>query len=294
MIIWLASYPRSGNTFLRIVFNSVFNIKTYELYSIEGKHGKNNISDIIGHKFLPENFDFEKARISKKKYYIKTHELVDRANIDEDDKIIYLVRNGLDSTLSFEKYLHNYEKKDSQFLNIIHGNTPYSSWAEHTRQWHRVDNKLIIKFEELIDDPMEAANKIAQYLHIKPINDSVPTFEELHKINSQFFRKGEKHNNRLLSELELGLFWVNSYEEMVRFRYTDNMPDELIDANKSCINKYKHIINDNEKKQLSDIYNFQEWVVGVKIQKMFKIFFPINTSRRKMLTKLLRIVKKTN
>lgn len=294
MIIWLASYPRSGNTFLRIVFNSVFNIKTYELYSIEGKHGENNISDIIGHKFLPENFDFEKARISKKKYYIKTHELVDRANIDEDDKIIYLVRNGLDSTLSFEKYLHNYEKKDSQFLNIIHGNTPYSSWAEHTRQWHRVDNKLIIKFEELIDDPMEAANKIAQYLHIKPINDSVPTFEELHKINSQFFRKGEKHNNRLLSELELGLFWVNSYEEMVRFRYTDNMPDELIDANKSCINKYKHIINDNEKKQLSDIYNFQEWVVGVKIQKMFKIFFPINTSRRKMLTKLLRIVKKTN
>jgi hypothetical protein len=28
MLIWLASYPRSGNTFLRIILNDVFGIKT--------------------------------------------------------------------------------------------------------------------------------------------------------------------------------------------------------------------------------------------------------------------------
>ena len=33
MIVWLASYPRSGNTFLRMVLHFVYGQKTYSLYN---------------------------------------------------------------------------------------------------------------------------------------------------------------------------------------------------------------------------------------------------------------------
>src|SRR5262252_5675644 len=35
--IWLASYPRSGNTFLRILLQNLFRLPTYSIYNIEGQ-----------------------------------------------------------------------------------------------------------------------------------------------------------------------------------------------------------------------------------------------------------------
>jgi hypothetical protein len=32
LIVWLASYPRSGNTYFRVVLNRVFGIGAYTLY----------------------------------------------------------------------------------------------------------------------------------------------------------------------------------------------------------------------------------------------------------------------
>jgi len=88
MIIWLASYPRSGNTFLRIVLNKCFNIKTYSVYGDKfdiASHKKT--SDVVGHKQLPENFEIETARKSKKLYLIKTH-----GYIQTEDKVIVKIR----------------------------------------------------------------------------------------------------------------------------------------------------------------------------------------------------------
>ena len=32
MVVWLASYPRSGNTFLRIVLHRLYGVPTYSVY----------------------------------------------------------------------------------------------------------------------------------------------------------------------------------------------------------------------------------------------------------------------
>ena len=78
MIVWLASYPRSGNTFFRVVLNSVFNIKTYSIYNDTSDIGADEkTSEIVGHQFLPEDFNLNDARASDTIYYIKTHELLE-------------------------------------------------------------------------------------------------------------------------------------------------------------------------------------------------------------------------
>ena len=77
MIIWLASWPRSGNTFLRIILKRCFNIDTYsfatyDTYFID--HDR-NVGDLVGH--VPYAGDWqafvEQARSSPNVHVIKTH-----------------------------------------------------------------------------------------------------------------------------------------------------------------------------------------------------------------------------
>ena len=36
MIVWVGSFPRSGNTFLRIVLNRVYSVRTSVVYDFDG------------------------------------------------------------------------------------------------------------------------------------------------------------------------------------------------------------------------------------------------------------------
>ena len=39
VIVWLASYPRSGNTFLRIVLHRLYGVPTYSVYDDDDPTG---------------------------------------------------------------------------------------------------------------------------------------------------------------------------------------------------------------------------------------------------------------
>ena len=229
MIVWLSSYPRSGNTFFRVILNTVFNIKTYSIYNDTGDIGADEATtEIVGHSFLPKDFDLDNARASKEVYYIKTHELLENMVLDSRDKVIYLVRDGRESTLSFTKHLQNFFKKeDDDLSDVIYGNTPFGSWGEHVKQWSTVD-KLLIKFEKLIDDPSSILNDISVYLNIQPLNNKIPTFQELQKINPKFFRSGKKDTwKHHFSKDQHLTFWLRNVNEMTNIGYTDNMPAEV-------------------------------------------------------------------
>lgn len=60
-------------------------------------------------------------------YYIKTHELLD-SRVDENDKVIYLIRDGRESTLSFTKHQNQFSKRNIKFADAIYGNTFIGSW----------------------------------------------------------------------------------------------------------------------------------------------------------------------
>lgn len=229
MIVWLASYPRSGNTFFRVVLNNVFGIKTHSIYDDTNGIGADiRTINIVGHKFLPKDFDLNDARSSKDIYYIKTHELLDNIVLNKNDKIIYLVRDGRESSLSFAKYLQDFSgATDSALFDVLSGNTPFGSWGEHVRQWKSV-GKLLIKFEDLIEDPSRFYLKLSDYLGISPISNNLPTFEELHLINPRFFRNGKKDSwKKKFSEKENIMFWKNNFEEMINLGYTDDMPSSF-------------------------------------------------------------------
>ena len=229
MIIWLASYPRSGNTFFRVILNTVFQIKTYSIYNDTGDIAADDAtSDIVGHTMLPSDFDIEKARRSKTAYYIKTHELMENFSISPKDKVIYLIRDGRESTLSFAKYLKNYYKHSDDLTDVIYGNTPFGAWGEHVMGWTQLQNYLLIRFETLTDDPTSQLKKIADYLGISAKEAKIPTFEELQQINPTFFRSGKKDSwKNVFTPQEHLAFWLRNYEPMIRFGYDTDMPKEV-------------------------------------------------------------------
>jgi len=255
MIVWLASYPRSGNTFFRVVLNSVFNIKTYSIYDDGRDIGADEAtSDIVGHAFLPKDFDLEKARASKETYYIKTHELLENMILDDKDKVIYLIRDGRESTLSFTKYLKNYHGKSDDLTDVLYGNTPFKSWGEHVRQWSQLDDYLLIKFEELTEDPTSQLQKIADYLDIRPSNEKIPTFQELQQVNPKFFRSGKNSSwKEHFTKIEHLAFWLRNYEHMIAFGYTNDMPKEVSESSfKTYLSLFDAEINALENHLFAD------------------------------------------
>lgn len=238
MIVWLASYPRSGNTFLRVILNKVFEIQTFSIYDDLGDIGADKqTSEIVGHQYLPESFDLETARKEEKQYFIKTHELLDE-RVNDEDKVIYLIRDGRACSASYTKHQNIYSSKNKQYIDTIYGNASMGSWGEHIRSWDPKNRKntLIIQFEEFIKDPESFVNVISNYINVAPVNNSIPSFDELKTINSKFFRTGKINAwEDVYGDEEHISFWLNNYSQMKEFGYEYKKPDIFANGNDSLL-----------------------------------------------------------
>lgn len=226
MIIWIASYPRSGNTFLRVILKSVFGLDTYSVYDDKAVIGKDAAtSDIVGHKMLPDDFDLESARKSQRLYLIKTHGFISNA----DDKVIYLVRDGRQSALSYLNYMKSFHDESCKIEDVIFGNVPFDSWGDHIEKWKpaKRENTLLLKFEELTRAPDTYLKSIAEFIGVQALDKQIPDFEQLHAINPKFFRQGKSDTwKEELSSETLELFWMNNFFSMQEL-YPEAPPPEI-------------------------------------------------------------------
>ena len=195
MIIWLASYPKSGNTWLRSFLVNYINKRTsnFDLNLVE------QIQKFPDPKFFDEfNVNLNKFSEIVKNWinmqelinlkneftYLKTHNAMCTINnYPFTNKLntigfIYLVRDPRDVILS---YSHHLEKsieytfdimKQNSFELFPHQGNPthqvmMGSWAENYKSWKNFSSvkKIIIKYEDLILSPYETFFKIINYLN---------------------------------------------------------------------------------------------------------------------------------
>tara|TARA_Y100000590_G_scaffold448510_1_gene585279 strand:+ start:512 stop:1351 length:840 start_codon:yes stop_codon:yes gene_type:complete len=194
MIIWIASYPKSGNTYLRSFLSSYY-------YSDNGKFDFDlllNIHQFPNMKFSKTKIDsreeaskkwifhqnsfFEKDKLN----FVKTHNclLEYKGNKfttkNETVGAIYIVRdprNVITSltnhySLSYEEALNYMLNENSSLLeksyNDDHSNFTYlNSWSNHYKSWR--DNAefkiLFIKYEDLENKKDEIFNKIILFIN---------------------------------------------------------------------------------------------------------------------------------
>src|ERR1700736_4487757 len=98
MIVWIASYPRSGNTFFRTLLHSLYGQNTYSVFNDVFENGEIGGMGVTAHQRKPAPLE-ELAR-HEQIYFVKTH-----AQPSDASPAIYLLRDGRDSYVSQAHYL---------------------------------------------------------------------------------------------------------------------------------------------------------------------------------------------
>ncbi|MBC2714670.1 MAG: sulfotransferase [Desulfobacteraceae bacterium] len=165
MIIWLASYPRSGNTLFRTICRHCFGLYSYADEPVDYESNFRSNPDLIGHVEYPESWEefYSKAIASSEVFLVKTH------NYPIDNQaFIYIVRDGRSSIQSYRKFHQSFNRIDKSLVSIILGNDHYGDWSTHYEKWNNRDVKhLLVRFEDLIDIKDDRLAQIADFIHYK-------------------------------------------------------------------------------------------------------------------------------
>ena len=192
MIIWLASYPKSGNTLLRSIISSyIFSnngeLKFEDLYKISQfpnvNHFKNLNIDIFNDNVLFKNLLSAQKIINSnnKIYFFKTHsmfyELGETVFTDYVNSLatIYIVRDPRSVVTSFaHHYAISIEEAVDIMINkkkmIIKTSDNLSvhmgSWDYNYNSWKQFKRKkfLLIKYEDLVFKKRETIKIIFNFL----------------------------------------------------------------------------------------------------------------------------------
>lgn len=191
MITWLASYPRSGNTLLRVILKQCFGLSSQSIYD-DAELDTPGVREAIGFEAVgsdPRRF-IDDARREARSLYVKTHELPGR----DTHPAIYVVRDGRSSVVSYRHYLRGILGRDPSLSDVIRGEP---SWSEHVEAWALSGrpNTLVLRYEHLAAADPRALQQIAAFLD-RPLLQAFDTcFERLHALNPQFFRRGSDAAN---------------------------------------------------------------------------------------------------
>jgi len=206
-IIWLASFPRSGNTMLRTILFHCFGLRSASVYAND-LEGKKDLEEYVGHiEHGPDgkiHFPAGSLRL------VKTHETPSDAA-----PAIYVVRDGRKACIS----MWHFYKKEASLESIIAGKNRFGSWSSHLEAWHPWDrpDTLLLRYEDMVDALPLVLQKISSFLGREIVAGSIPERQEIAAIDG---RHGHDKKAALdLPEEYTGLFNLVNGAMMRRMGY---------------------------------------------------------------------------
>jgi len=226
MIIWIASFPKSGNTWVRSMISSliytdtgVFNFEIIKkIQQFPNKKHFENLTEEYQNIHELKKFWItaqDKLNLDQKIKFFKTHHI--NCKIGENSftnnnntlGTIYIVRDPRSLVESFSNFYNkdkslaiqnitskgfvsgaNYIKnKQNNVFTII------GSWNDHYNSWSKTSaNLLLIKYEDLLSDPFKELNRIIIFLK-KFMTFKYDDYKIQNIISSTSFEKMQKMEN---------------------------------------------------------------------------------------------------
>ena len=217
MIIWIASYPKSGNTYLRSFIAAYY-------FSKKGKFDFDlllNILQFPSVKFTKKNinseleaaeswiFNQQQFFSGNDVHFVKTHGTLNKfkGNSFTTKKqtlgAIYIVRDPRNIITSLtHHYSLTYEEAYSKLIDgnasllqksskNDHSNFTYlSSWANHFKSWKNTNEfkTLFIRYEDLESDKLNSFSKIVNFIdELRSDNSKINQKKLVNSINSTNF-----------------------------------------------------------------------------------------------------------
>jgi hypothetical protein len=181
--IWLASYPRSGNTLLRTILWQCFALKSGSVYPND-LGGNSELETYVGHIEQKEGgiVPFEAGSLP----LVKTHKLP-----AEGDTMpaIYVVRDPRAAIVSLWKFYQTWYGKDWSVQACIKGEHMFGAWDEHLNAWHPWNRPrtLFMRYEDLIDNLPRELSKLSTFLNREILRHDIPPRESI--ADGQWVRK---------------------------------------------------------------------------------------------------------
>ena len=195
MIIWLASYPKSGNTWVRLFLDALLfgqdgnvNINDIKIKQFPLKQDFSGLTDNIDdvNEFVKNcNLAQTKINLDNEIKFLKTHHALWKngnyafTDLENTLGVIHIIRdprNVITSVLNHfnrDSYIHALEfMKDPLQCIGMRGSksgkdlmTIISSWGNHYSSWKKFKkNNLLIKYENLINDPEKEFIKLCDFI----------------------------------------------------------------------------------------------------------------------------------
>lgn len=230
--IWLASYPKSGNTWMRLFLASYMSGKSQADINddLADNHQCNSpkLAALYAKKPVKEfsNLDNARARVGihrlyarePRKLFIKTHcavagfmghPMIDPASTFAS---IVVMRNPLavlpsyarHMGLSIDQAVMGMNNPKTALGNLKEGVpvAPLSSWSSFTRSWIAAERELncvYVKYEDMKENPLEAFSKVLAHVRVPVDEERVMTAvgaTDFEKLKAQDLKDGFKERTK--------------------------------------------------------------------------------------------------
>lgn len=145
--VWLVSYPRSGNTWMRFMFTTALNGRVEKYAEVEAT--------------VPDIYRSSACVLDRtpSPRLLKSHEPFE----PRYRSVIYLVRDPRDVAVSYRRFelergaVSATEAPRAWIKRFVSGDVPFGDWASHVDGWldraADVSSLVLIRYEDLLADP---------------------------------------------------------------------------------------------------------------------------------------------
>jgi uncharacterized protein DUF6065/sulfotransferase family protein len=209
-IIWVASYPKSGNTWVRVLLHNLLRemnepatealdinrLSETTAWEIPAAPYARLLGKPVSEAALREIAEIRprvQARLAASRaqpFLVKTHLCLGNdwqtptVNLDATLAAVYIIRNPLDVAISYAH--HSAITIDamiatmatSGFRTMGNNNNVYEvlgSWSEHVASWVGLNQRPvhILRYEDLIANPLRSLATLARFLGLEPDDDQM-------------------------------------------------------------------------------------------------------------------------
>jgi hypothetical protein len=190
--VFIVSYPKSGNSWVRFLIANYISEKTIDFNTVQSL-----IPDI---ESAPDKIN----NIKHTPRFIKSHSAYNA----KYPNVIYIVRDGRDTAVSYYYYhiLIGRIDKNMDFRTYFYDffmkeKSKFGGWGEHVNSWRSASNVLFIKYEDMLSDTENEFKKILKFsgLELNPEkinralhNASFKNLQQIESMNRDYMQ--QKHN----------------------------------------------------------------------------------------------------
>lgn len=281
-IVWLASYPKSGNTWFRIFLSAIQDESDAcpdinDLYSsplassrdIFDEHAGIESSDLTADeadRLRPEVYQCL-ARTLEERLFMKTHDAFTKTSSGDwmfppevTWGVIYLVRNPLDIAVSYanhngqsiERIVENLCDKEHCLAQNKKGfpdqlRQILTDWSGHVLSWLDSGNSIcILRYEDMKSKGFATFKRAVQFLELDKSDAQIR--DAIKKSNFESLQNQEKENSFNEKPQHTNAFFRKGVVGDWREHLNDRQVDKLIKAHYGVMKRLKYL---DDKDQLT-------------------------------------------